>query len=112
MDAVLIPELGLDPAYEPQGWNVVAKLAREQNMLNNFEREERIAKYRHRLVRADWFYRYADRNQDFLDGQREFAGLLEDQVDLDPDGLIWREVSPERHASGLDLPQPRARRSA
>lgn len=83
-------------------------VAREQNLLNDFEREEKVRSYRLKLGIADWNYEHTDNHEAWKAGRDEFTKLYELQAEIDPDGAIWREVAPE----GFAVPQPRARRSA
>lgn len=87
-------------------------VAREQNLLNDFEREEKVARYRRLLARADWFYEASDNHEVWREGRAQFDAIYELQVEVDPDGSIWRTVAPAAMTSGVSIPQPRARRSA
>ena len=99
MAAVLNPTT---PAYARK-----FALAAEQNLLNDFEREERIREYRRRLRNAPWFYEHSDSQSEWRAGRDEFTALIELQMELDPDASIWREVAPAQMACGLSIPQPR-----
>ena len=83
------------------------RLADEQVLFNDFEREERVSEYRRRLVRAPWFYEHSDNQSEWRAGRDEFTWLIATQMELDPDAAIWREVAPAQMACGLAIPQPR-----
>lgn len=87
-------------------------LAAEQNLLNDFEREERLRAYRRRLRDANWFYEHSDSHEVWREGRKEFAALLDEQAEIDPTGAIWREVAPAQMACGLWIPQPRVKGGA
>jgi len=99
MNAVLKP---IGPDY-----NRKFVLAAEQNQLNDFEREERLRKYRIKLGVADWNYEHTDNHEAWKAGRDEFTKLYELQAEIDPSGAIWRAVAPE----GFAVPQPRIVRS-
>lgn len=83
----------------------VGALAAEQNLLNDFEHEEKVRAYRAKLAattETEWRYRIADRSEDYNHGVRHFAVLLVLQIAFDPDGSIWREFMPQ----GFDIPTP------
>lgn len=81
-------------------------LAAEQNLLNDFEREERLRVYRIKLGVADWHYEHTDNHDAWRAGRDEFTRLYEMQAELDPTGAIWRSVAPE----GFGVPQPRVKK--
>lgn len=70
-------------------------------------RAKKIAAYRRRLALAPWFYEHSDDQVEWRAGRDEFKALHELQAEVDPKGLIWREVAPARMACGLAIPQPR-----
>jgi hypothetical protein len=80
----------------------ISALAREQNILNAFERQERLRVYRMKLEDADWHFQLAE-GQYFRDGLREFAWLYAEQAEVDPSGAIWNSIKPQ----GFCVPQPR-----
>ncbi|QRF55332.1 hypothetical protein [Variovorax paradoxus] len=88
------------------------RLADEQVQFNDFEREEKVARYRRLLARADWFHEASDNHEVWREGRAQFTAIYELQVEVDPDGSIWRTVAPAAMTSGVSIPQPRARRSA
>ncbi|MDQ0068304.1 hypothetical protein J2W34_000078 [Variovorax boronicumulans] len=94
------------PAYNLK---YIARAAAEQNLLNDFEREERVREYRRRLVAANWFYEHSDSHDEWRAGRKEFGALIDEQVEIDPDGAIWREVAPAQMSCGLAIPQPRVK---
>lgn len=86
--------------------SVVGGAAAKQNLLNDFEHDEQMRVYRTKLAtttRTEWGYQMADRSDDHSRGARHFAALQVLQIELDPDGAIWREYMPE----GFNIPQPR-----
>lgn len=103
-----VPALALVP-MEPRGLHLgrAAKFnaAAEQNLLNDFELEERRRAYRVKLQEttdAEWRHEMASGN-DYRDGRRHFQSLWDEQVEVDPSGEIWRSIAPK----GFAIPQPR-----
>lgn len=84
------------------------RLADEQVLFNDFEREERIREYRLKLGMADWNYEHTDNHEAWKAGRDEFTKLYELQAEVDPDGVIWHSVAP----AGFTVPQPRIVRRA
>ncbi|MDQ0035872.1 hypothetical protein J2W30_003640 [Variovorax boronicumulans] len=93
------------PAYNLK---YIARAAAEQNLLNDFEREERLKLYQVKLGVADWHYEHTDNALAWRAGRDEFTALYELQAELDPSGAIWRSVAPE----GFAVPQPRVKGGA
>ena len=89
-------------------FNRTLVLAAEQNLLNDFEREERVKEYRRKLGIADWNYEHTDNHEAWRAGRDEFTKLYELQAEVDPDGVIWHSVAP----AGFAVPQPRIVRRA
>jgi hypothetical protein len=89
-------------ADELSRFSRVAALARQQNVLNAFEREERMRSYRAALADADWHYELAS-GPAHRDGRRQFVHLYELQAEVDPTGEVWRAAMPQ----GQYVPQPR-----
>jgi hypothetical protein len=86
--------------------SLLGKQAANQNLLNDFEHDEKVRAYRIKLAattETEWRYRTADRSADHNHGARHFAMLQVLQIELDPRGAIWHEFMPE----GLDIPGPR-----
>lgn len=89
-------------------FNRTLVLAAEQNLLNDFEREERVKEYRRKLGIADWNYEHTDNHEAWRAGRDEFTKLYELQAEVDPDGVIWHSVAP----AGFAVPQPRIESTA
>lgn len=98
--SVAVPLKATGPTY-----NRMFVLAAEQNLLNDFERAERLRLYQVKLGVADWHYEHTDNALAWRAGRDEFSALYEMQAELDPSGAIWRSVAPE----GFAVPQPRVK---
>ena len=91
-----VPDLALAP-LEPHGWRFTER--------KDDDRAQRMVEYIAALnatTDAQWRYQMAEGDV-YRAGQRHFAKLWALQVDLDPEGFIWRAVAPE----GFAIPQPR-----
>lgn len=86
----------------------LARAAAEQNLLNDFERAERLRLYQIKLGVADWHHEQCDSHEAWRAGRDEFAKLYELQAEVDADGAIWHSVAPQ----GLGVPQPRVKGGA
>jgi hypothetical protein len=84
---------------------IIGKAAANQNLLNDFELEERRRAYRVKLqatTDAEWRHEMTS-GSDYRNGRRHFQSLWDEQAEVDPTGEIWRSIAPK----GFAIPQPR-----